>query len=153
MLKPGALFWGQEMCLTDVFDAGDSRHRAIKRELMHGIALNDIATTGEVNFALEAVGFQVVEGRDLAVEGDGPTTPWYQPMESRSGTLDNALRRTPMGRKLILGTAKAAEALRMFPKGSSDVIDLMERTANAYIAGGRSGVFTPLYCFLARKPL
>ena len=153
VLKPGALFWGQEMCLTDEFDAGDSRHRAIKRELMHGIALNDIATTGEVNLALESAGFQVVEGRDLAVEGECPTTPWYQPMESRSGTLDNALRRTPMGRKLILGTAKAAEALRMFPKGSSDVIDLMERTANAYIAGGRSGVFTPLYCFLARKPL
>ena len=30
-LKPGALFWGQEMCLTDKFDPNDSRHRAIKR--------------------------------------------------------------------------------------------------------------------------
>ena len=68
VLKPGALFWGQEMCMTDEFDPGDSRHRAIKRELMHGIALKDIATTGEVNRALEAAGFQLIEGIDRAVE-------------------------------------------------------------------------------------
>ena len=153
VLKPGALFWGQEMCLTDVFDAGDSRHRAIKRELMHGIALNDIATTGEVNRALESVGFQVVEGIDRAVEEDATTTPWYQPMETQGGTLGNALRRTPLGRKFLMGTSKLAEAFGMFPKGSSDVIGLMDRTANAYVAGGKSGIFTPLYCFLARKPL
>ena len=26
ILKPGALFWGQEMCLTDKFDPTDGRH-------------------------------------------------------------------------------------------------------------------------------
>ena len=62
VLKPGALFWGQEMCLTDTFDPNDPSHLAIKQDLMHGIALNDIATTfGEVNRALEAVGFEVIE--------------------------------------------------------------------------------------------
>ena len=25
------------------------------------------------------------------------------------------------------------------------------RTASAYVAGGRAGIFTPLYCFLTRK--
>ena len=153
VLKPGALFWGQEMCMTGEFDPGDSRHRAIKRELMHGIALNDIATTGEVNRALEAAGFQVIEGKDRAVELEAPTTPWYQPMETQRGTLGNALRRTPRGRKFLVGASRLAETLRVFPKGSTDVIELMDRTANAYIAGGRTGIFTPLYCFLARKPL
>lgn len=152
VLKPGALFWGQEMCLTDEFDPGDRRHRAIKRELMHGIALKDIATMGDVNLALEAAGFQVIEGRDLAVEEDEPATPWYQPMETRRGTPGNALRRTPLGRKFLIGTSRLAEVMRVFPKGSSDVIGLMDRTANAYVAGGRTGIFTPLYCFLARKP-
>ncbi len=153
VLKPGALFWGQEMCMTDDFDTGDSRHRAIKRELMRGIALRDIETIGEVNLALEAAGFQVVEGRDYAVEEDGPTTPWYQPMETRRGTLGSALRRTPLGRKSLIGAARLAEVVRVFPKGSADVIGLMDRTAKAYVAGGRAGIFTPLYCFLARKPL
>ena len=153
VLKPGALFWGQEMCMTDEFDSEDDRHRAIKQDLMRGIALKDIATMGEVNLALEAAGFQVVEGRDHAVEEDGPTTPWYQPMETRGGTLDKVMRRTPLGRKLIIGASMLAEAAGAFPKGSADVVGLMDRTAKAYVAGGKAGIFTPLYCFLARKPL
>ena len=151
-LKPGALFWGQEMCLTDKFDPNDSRHRAIKRDLMRGIALNDIATFGKVNHALEAVGFQVIEGMDRDVQ-KGPSTPWYQPMESRHGTLGDALRRLPLGRKAVIAGSKLAEAMRLFPKGSAEVVRLLDRTADAYVAGGRAGIFTPLYCFLARKPL
>ena len=153
VLKPGALFWGQEMCLTDKFDPGDNRHQDIKRDLMRGIALKDIATIDEVNRDLEGVGFEIIEGMDRAVTENGPTTPWYQPMETFRGTLGNALHIVPLGRKLFLVGSKLAEALRVFPKGSSDVIQLMDRTANAYVAGGRAGIFTPLYCFLARKPL
>ena len=152
VLKPGALFWGQEMCLTEKFDPSDHRHRTIERDLMHGIALKDIATTHEVNQTLEAVGFQIVEATDWAVGEDVPTTPWYQPMETRGGTVGNALRRTPLGRKALIGIFGLAEALRMFPKGSARVAGLLDHTANAYVAGGRAGIFTPLYCFLARKP-
>ena len=153
VLKPGAFFWGQEMCMTEKFDPEDSRHRAIKRELMHGIALKDIATMDEVNRALESVGFEVIEGKNRAIEGDSPITPWYQPMETRGRTRGNSLRKIPLGRKVFIAMSKLAETLRIFPKGSSDVVALLDRTAKAYVAGGKAGVFTPLYCFLARKPL
>ena len=152
VLKPGALFWGQEMCMTGKFNPNDARHRTIKRELMRGIALKEIATPEEVNQALEAVGFHIIEGVDREVK-EGPSTPWYQPMETRYGILDNVLRRIPWGRRALIGTLKLAEAPGLFPKGSAEVIRLMDRTADAYVAGGRSGIFTPLYCFLARKPL
>ena len=138
VLKPGALFWGQEMCMTDKFDPNDNRHRAIKQDLMRGIALQDIATMGEV---------------DRAVEENGPTTPWYQPMETRRRPLANGLYRIPLGRKALIGASRLAEVFGAFPKGSADVVRLLDRTANAYVAGGRAGIFTPLYCFLARKPL
>ena len=153
VLKPGALFWGQEMCLTDRFHPSDSRHQAMKRDLMHGIALKDIATMSEVNRALESAGFQVIEATDRAVVDDPSATPWYQPMETRGKTMGNALRRIPLGRKAFIGGSKLAEALGMFPKGSTDVVGLLDRTANACVAGGKAGIFTPLYCFLARKPL
>ena len=152
VLKPGALFWGQEMCLTDKFDPDDERHRALKRDLMLGIALKEVATFAEVNRALEAAGFEVVEGMDREVR-EGPSTPWYQPMESRHGTLGNALRRLPQGRRAVLAGSKLAEVVRLFPKGSAEVVRLLDRTADAYVAGGKTGIFTPLYCFLARKPL
>ncbi len=153
VLKPGALFWGQEMCMTDKFNPEENRHRAVKQDLMQGIALKDIATMGDVNRALETVGFEVIEGIDRAVSEDGPSTPWYHPMEARHGTQGNAIRRIPLGRKAVIGASKLAELLGVFPKGSADVVRLLDRTANAYVAGGRTGIFTPLYCFLARKPL
>ena len=153
VLKPGALFWGQEMCMTDKFDHNDERHRAMKQDLMQGIALKDIATTDEVDGALKTAGFQVIEGMDRAVEESCPTTPWYRPMETRHGTLGNALYRIPLGRKAFIGASRLIEVLGVFPKGSKDVVSLLDRTANAYVAGGRAGIFTPLYCFLARKPI
>ena len=153
VLKPGSLFWDQEMCMTDKFDPDDDGHQAIKNDLMRGIALKDIATMGEVSAALETAGFQIVEAKDRAIEEKSPTTPWYQPMETRGKTLGNALRRTPMGRKAFIGASRLAEALGMFPKGSADVVGLLDRTAEAYVAAGKSGLFTPLYCFLALKPL
>ena len=117
---------------------------------MRGIALKDIATFGEVNHALEAAGFQVMEGMDRAIQ-EGPSTPWYQPMESRHGTVGNALRRLPWGRKAVITGSKLAEVLRLFPKGSAEVIRLLDRTAEAYIAGGKAGIFTPLYCFFGAQ--
>ena len=154
VLKPGALFWGQEMCMTEKFDPDSSRHQTVRDELMLGIALKDIATTGEVNQALETAGFQVIEGIDRGVvEENDSATPWYQPMENRSGTLNNPLFRTRVGHKIFNWGSRLAEVLGVFPKGSTEVVRLMNRTANAYIAGGRTGIFTPLYCFLARKPL
>ena len=144
VLKPGSLFWGQEMCLTDRFDPHDSEHRAIKADLMHGIALKDIATTDEVDRALATAGFELVEGIDRAVDWTHPSKPWYQPMATRI-RMQNL--------KAHIGMAGLAEALRVLPKGTKDVVRLLDQTARAYVAGGSTGIFTPLYCFLARKPL
>lgn len=129
--------------MTDRFDPHDSRHRAIKKDLMQGIALKEIASTGEVDRALETAGFQVIEGIDRAVDETGPSKPWYRPMDTRLRVL---------GRKAYIGMANLAEALRIVPNGTPDVVRLLDRTASAYVAGGRAGIFTPLYCFLARKP-
>ena len=141
------------MCMTDRFDSSDDRHLEIKHELMHGIALKDIATTDEVDRTLQQVGFEVVEGVDRAVGENDSITPWYQPMESLNRTLGYAVFRNPVGRRVFIWGTKLAEGVGMFPKGSAEVVKLLNRTANAYVAGGKSGIFTPLYCFLARKPL
>ena len=153
VLKPGALFWGQEMCMTSKCDPDNDRHRSIKQDLMRGIALKDIETMDGVDRALESAGFRIVEGVDLAVAEDGPATPWYRPMEVWGGTRASALRRTSAGRKAAIRASRLAELLGVFPKGSSKVVELVDRTAGAYVAGGATSIFTPLYCFLARKPL
>ena len=152
VLKPGALFWGQEMCMTDKFDPHDEQHQAIKRDLMHGIALKDIATTNEVDRALEKAGFQIIEGKDRGVVDGDLSTPWYTPMETNRGTRGSDLRRIPLSRKVMHGASRLAQGLRIIPKASADVVELLDDTAKAYVAGGKTGIFTPLYCFLVRKP-
>ncbi len=153
VLKPGALFWGQEMCLTDKFDPSDSRHRAIKQDLMRGIALNDIATFGEVDESLSAAGFHILDGADLGIQEGSSSPPWYLPMERRHGASGSAWRALPWVRRTLISGLRLAEVPRLVPKGSAEVVRLLDRIADAYIAGGEAGVFTPLYCFLARKPL
>ena len=151
ILKPGALFWGQEMCMTDQFDPEDPQHQKIKQDLRKGIALDEIATFGEVNHALESAGFQVIEGMNRDMHGDS-STPWWQPLVGQQGTLGNFLRRTTLGRQAYSVGLRLAEFVRLFPKGSADLVKLMDETSVAYVAGGKTGIFTPLYCFLARKP-
>ena len=151
VLKPGALFWGQEMCMTDKYDPANARDREIKDELMLGIALDGIATYSEVNRMLEAVGFEIVEAVDRGIV-DESGTPWYRPMEGLEGTLQSRFRGTPLGRKAMIAGLRVGEACRFVPKGSTAVVQLMNRTADAYVAGGKSEIFSPLYCFLARKP-
>lgn len=139
--------------MTDVFDPDDRRHQEINGELKRGIALREIATTGEVNQALEAVGFELIEHRDRGIAQPESSTPWYLPMQSYRGTRRGSISRMPLGRQALIGGAWLAERLRMLPNGSTDVLNMMDRTARAYVAGGETGIFTPLYCFLARKPL
>lgn len=151
LLKPGALFWGQEMCLTEVYDPENEDHQRIKQDLMRDIALYDIFTFPQVNEALESVGFNIIEAKNRGTKEISPV-PWYQPMEGRYNFSVTALRRTPIGRMTVHSLVKFAEFCRIFPQGSSNVIKLMDQTARSYVAGGQTGIFTTLYCFLAQKP-
>lgn len=84
VLKPGALFWGQEMCMTDKYDPANARDREVKDELMLGIALDGIATYSEVDRMLEAAGFEIVEAVDRGI-ADESGTPWYRPWKASTG--------------------------------------------------------------------
>ena len=150
ILRPGACFAGYEWCLTDAFDPDNEEHRRIKKEIERGDALPDIAAASEICDALRAAGFDLLEARDLAFESD-PETPWYRSLQGRDLTLAS-LPRTPYGRTLTNVTLKIGEKLRMFPKGSAMVCTLLNRAANALVEGGKSGIFTPMLFFLARKP-
>ena len=76
------------------------------------------------------------------------TAPW----ESRDLSL-SSIPRTPLGRALTNLTLRVGEKLRVFPEGSREVCTLLNETAYALVEGGKSGIFTPMFFFLARKPL
>ncbi len=150
VLRPGACFAGYEWCMTDDFDPGNAEHRRIKNEIMVGDALPEIASTSKICDALRAAGFELLEAGDRAPESD-PGTPWYRALEGRDFTL-SSIPRTPFGRALTNLTLRAGERLRLFPEGSRAVSTLLNAAADALVEGGKSGIFTPILFFLARKP-
>jgi sterol 24-C-methyltransferase len=149
VLKPGALFAGYEWCMTDRFDSQDPRHQWIKNEIETGDSLPDIASIPETLAALETAGFEVVESFDAATTSD-PETPWYLPLLGETSSF-LGVRRGRLGRRVARRTIGLLEALRIAPKGSKEVSQMLGRAAEALIAGGQAGIFTPSYFFVARR--
>ncbi len=150
VLRPGACFASYEWCLTEDFDPGNAEHQRIKNGIMVGDALPDIAGTAEVLTALQTAGFELLDAHDRAPESD-PQTSWYRALQGRDLSL-SSIPRTPFGRALTNFTLRVGERLRAFPEGSRAVSTLLNRAADALVEGGKSGIFTPMFFVLARKP-
>lgn len=151
VLRPGGGFAGYEWCLTDSFDPANADHLRIKQDIMKGNGLPDIARTSDIGPALVAAGFELVEARDLASESD-PETPWYRALQGRDLSLAS-VPRAPLGRALTNLALRAGERLRIVPAGAREVSSVLNAGADALVDGGKSGVFTPMYFYLVRKPL
>lgn len=61
-------------------------------------------------------------------------------------------RTTKLGRMMTHQLVKNLERFGLAPKGSLEVSSMLERAADGLVAGGKQGIFTPLFFFLARKP-
>jgi sterol 24-C-methyltransferase len=149
VMKPGALFGGYEWCLTSRYDAGDAEHRTVKQGIETGDALPDLVPFDVVLDALRRAGLDVLESRDLAPESDAET-PWYEPLAGR-WSLDG-FRHTRAGRGATNLAVRALEAVRLAPRGSAAVSTFLNGAAEALVRGGQTGIFTPMFYFLARKP-
>ena len=150
LLKPGACFAAYEFCMTERFDANNAHHVKLKADIQLGGGLLIIDDQQTVDSALQAVGFEVLETRDLSVP-EGPSIPWYQPLVG-SGISFASFRSSRIGRSVTRGTLQALEALRVVPQGSVRVADKLNLCASALAEAGRLRIFTPMYLIHARKP-
>ena len=150
VLKPGARFGVYEYCLTDLFDPKDANHLRLKADIEVGGGLPDIARPQEVDEALRAVGFELLEARDLAVQNP-PGIPWYQPLIGSRMSLAG-FRSSRLGRMVTHGALWTLERLRVVPRGTLRVSGLLNLCAEAIAEAGQLGIFTPMYFALVRKP-
>ena len=150
VLKPGGLFVADECVMTDRYDPDDGEHRQIKHDFERGYGLPDMITAEECRRSMMAAGFDLLETRDRALEGD-PDTPWYSPLDANGFSIP-ALARSPIGRRIVNGALAILEPLRPSARGSRHVSDVLNVGADATVEGGRKGILTTLYFMLARKP-
>ncbi|MEM7605129.1 MAG: methyltransferase domain-containing protein [Myxococcota bacterium] len=149
VMKPGAVFGGFEWCLTDKYDGENAEHRRIKKEIEEGDGLPDIAHTSEIDAALLASGFELVEVCDLATCGS-EERPWYYSLTGGDLTLAS-IPRTPIGRQITNVATAVLERLRILPEGTAEVSRFLGKAGDALVEGGEREIFTPMYYFLARK--
>ena len=150
VLRPGAVFAGYDVCMTPLYDDGNPEHRELKEINEYVSSLPEIASFTEVTDSLRAVGFELIEARDRALDAD-PKTPWYQPME---GSILNLRRlpRTALARTIISVALRVLEGARAVPRGSSEVHKVINIVGDYFLAAGRLGIITPMYYHKTRKP-
>lgn len=150
LLKPGGSFGAYEYCMTDRYDPDDPRHQRIKSDITYGGGLHGVAYPVEIDSALREVGFDVLETRDLA-DDPGPGLPWYEPLAG-SGISMTHLRSAKLGRWFTHHVLQVMEMLKIVPRGTVEVANMLNIAARAFVEAGRQRIFTPMYFLLARKP-
>ncbi|MCA9576249.1 MAG: methyltransferase domain-containing protein [Myxococcales bacterium] len=150
VLKPGGRFAVYEWCLTDRYDASNETHRRIKRDIESGDSLPDMCSTHAILDAVRAAGLEVEDSADVAERSD-PSTPWYLPLEGE-GRDFTSIRRSAPGRFVNNHLIGVLEKLKVIPAGSKAVSDMLNVGADALIEGGHTGIFTPCFFVLAKKP-
>ncbi len=150
VLKPGGVFGGYEWCLTDRYDPKSPAHQKIKKDIEVGNGLPDLSHTSVIDRSLRDAGFELLDARDLAPSGD-PETPWYMSLTGKDLSL-SGLPRTPLGRQITNALTVVLEKVGLAPKGTKQVSDFLNEGADALVAGGETGTFTPMYFFLAKNP-
>ena len=150
LLRPGGEVAAIDWCLTERFDAADSRHRDVRARIELGNATPGLLTTREQVDAAKAAGFEVLTVTDQAASSD-PGTPWYLSLQGRDASL-SSLARTPAGRRLTAAVTAVLERLRILPAGTGEAAELLNVAADALVEGGELDIFTPSFLIHARKP-
>eukprot|EP00850_Spirogloea_muscicola_P012310 SM000079S22428 [mRNA] locus=s79:107297:110244:+ [translate_table: standard] len=107
------------------------------------------SVTGLNNNAYQISRGEVLEDADLVKTAK---VPWYQPLDPTHFSITN-FRLTFLGRSITRVMVWTLEKLSIAPAGSYRVAQFLEKGADGLVEGGRKELFTPMYFFLARKPL
>lgn len=138
VLRPGAMYVSYEWVTTELYEPGNPEHVEIAQGIERGDALPGLRRHDEVAAAARRVGFEVVEERDLAKP---PAGEWW--------------RRLKMGKVAYWRNHVVVSVLSWLgvaPKGVVEVHEMLFRTAGHLTRGGETGIFTPMYMVLFRKP-
>ena len=154
VLKPGQFFACYEWCLTPKYDKNNELHRLIKKKIEEGDGLPDMTTEQSCVDALKAVGFEVVEARDMALDTlYGSGSPWWLPLHPSWNPLSFRFQLSPIGKWITRNLLWLMEGLWLAPKGTYKVQEMLQQGAWGCERGGYTGVFTPMFLMVARKPL
>ncbi|KAI9841105.1 MAG: Delta(24)-sterol C-methyltransferase [Sclerophora amabilis] len=155
-LRPGGVFGVYEWLMCEKYDNNNPRHREIRIGIEQGDGISNMVKITEALEAIKAAGFELEYHEDLATRPD--VAPWYYPLAgdfkhmSSLGDFFTILRMTKIGRGLIHRLLGSLEMIKLAPHGTQKTADSLAWAADSLVAGGKEGLFTPMYLMVARKP-
>jgi sterol 24-C-methyltransferase len=153
VLKPGGIFATYEWCLTDKYSADNSEHRWIKKAIEEGDGLPDMCHTSVCTKAVQTSGFELIEARDAAEDGHPGGDPWYRPLTpSWKPWVLPGFQFNPVVFRIFPVVLRALEAIRVVPTGTSKTQVMLQAGGIGCERGGATGIFTPMWLMVGRKP-
>ncbi|ORY88396.1 delta-sterol C-methyltransferase [Leucosporidium creatinivorum] len=156
VLKPGGTFGVYEWCMTDCWDAKNSEHVRVQKQVELGNGIPEMRTISACRTALQNVGFEILHEEDLADRPDD--IKWYYPLEGdlrKCQTLWDVItcwRMTRVGKFCTQNTVWGLEKIGLVPKGTYDVGEALKTAAVGLVEGGQKKLFTPMMLFVCKKP-
>lgn len=151
VLKPGGKFACYEWCTTGVYDEDDITMKKIIHAIEQGNSISKLYSTKECLDALKSVGFNVLEYADMGAV-DEATNPWYNTLKSPDGGFRGFLR-SSVGRTYTNTLLTFLDKFKLVPPGVLETSQLLNAAADNLVAGGDMGIFTPMFFFVAEKPI
>jgi sterol 24-C-methyltransferase len=155
VLKPGGVFACYEWCLTDSYDAKSEEHRKLKRDIELGDGLPDLVHTSVCTQAVRDAGFELLEARDCALDGDlTGGEAWWVPLSPSWHPLKwPRFQFNPIMYALMPVILRALEIIGLVPRGTVDTQVMLQAGGVGCCKGGQTGAFTPMWLMVGRKPL
>jgi len=140
VLKPGGLFLSYEWVSTKLFNPNNADHVRIIDEINFGNGLPEMRTWKQAEDAGKAVGFELVTSLDLATASK-VATGW-----------ETRLQELAWQNEVSHVVVSTLDALWLAPKGLKDVHNMLRNVARSLVAGGSTGVFSPMHMLVFKKP-
>lgn len=145
-----------EWVMTDKYNDTNSEHRAIRLGIERGNGIANMTSRKHAVESIKAAGFSLEHAEDLAERPD--EIPWYYPLAGELCHVQNlkdlftVLRTTNLGRTAMGSLLSVLERLRMAPPGTAETANELSLAADNLVAGGKQGLFTPMYFMIGKKP-
>ncbi|RKP23776.1 S-adenosyl-L-methionine-dependent methyltransferase, partial [Syncephalis pseudoplumigaleata] len=146
VIKPGGRFACYEWCMTDRYNNDDPEHRRIRLGIEEGNGIPQMVSTDAALAALQQAGFEI-EYHEIV--GLHDQIPWYMPLE---GSYTGNIALTSAGVYFTDVLCMVMEKIGLAPVGTRKVSQILLGARSHLAAGGKLGIFTPMFCFVARKP-
>ncbi|MBL4587026.1 MAG: methyltransferase domain-containing protein [Flavobacteriales bacterium] len=149
-LKPGGKAAFYEWVMTDRYDSANADHVKSKEMIEYGNGICELKTTAQIDKAIIDAGLIMEETTDLVNTNYGNDHPWFATLQS--GWSLSQIRHTKAGRNMVHYMLRIMETFGMAPKGITQTHQILLTGADGLVAGGVSGIFTPMYLVVVSKP-